>query len=338
MKKIVFVFLVIFLVPFLFAGGSKETGPAAGAEDQKFQLKWSGMMTPTHAWSIAEAEMSKEVAARTNGRITIEHYPAGSLGTQQQGIEMQRVGDLAFLTSGPSIFASYVPQTQVFTFPFMFNDLEHVKRVTKSPLIEKLFNEDVLGKTDIRTAAWWYYGTRNLTTKNTAAKTPSDISRLKIRAVDNPAAKNVIIALGGNPVPVAFNELYFALQTGVADGQENPITTIYDMKFNEVQNYMIKTEHNVHMGTVHVSEKVWKRFSEQDKRMFTELFEKYTLKVEELIKKQTEDNLKEMVAKGLQVVQPDREAFRRHAVDHINKVYGTDPKWADFLKQVLAIR
>jgi tripartite ATP-independent transporter DctP family solute receptor len=336
MKKFLVFILILLCAQTLFSGGSKET--VAPAEAQKHQLKWSGMMNQTHAWTIAEAEMCKEVSDRTNGRITIVHYPSGSLGTQQQGIESQRVGDLAFLTSGPSIFASYVPQTQVFTFPYMLNDRAHARRVIASTVIQKLFNEEVLNKTGIRTISWWYYGVRNLTTKNTAAKTPDDISKLKIRAVDNPAAKNVILALGGNPVPVAFNELYFALQTGVADGQENPITTIYDMKFNEVQKYLILTEHNVHMGTVHVSEKIWKSFSEQDQKMFMELFAKYEKRVDDLIDKQTQDNLKEMQAKGLTVMNPDREAFRKNAVAHINKVYGTDPKWADVLNQVLAVK
>ena len=201
-----------------------------------------------------------------------------------------------------------------------------------------MFNEDILRKSGVRTIAWWFYGIRNLTTKNTTAKVPSDISKLKIRSVDNPAAKNVVLALGGNPVPVAFKELYFALQTGVADGQENPITTIYDKKFNEVQKYLILTKHTVHMGTVHVSEKVWQKFSQQDKDMFTDVFKEYTAQVDQLIDELTEKNLNEMKAKGLQVVEPDREAFRKHALAHINKVYGSDPKWANMLEQVSAIK
>jgi tripartite ATP-independent transporter DctP family solute receptor len=337
MKKLLTFFLVLLIIQGAFAGGAAES-KAPDAAPQSFKLKWSGMMTDTHAWTIAEKAICEEVTRRTNGRITMEAYPAGSLGSQQEGIEMLRTGDLAFLTSGPSIFASYAPQAQIFTFPYMFKDREHVRRVIQAPVIQKMFNEEILNKTGVRTVAWWYYGARNLTTKNTPAKRPEDIANLKIRCVDNPAAKDVVLALGGNPTPVAFTELYFALQTGVVDGQENPVTTIYDKKFNEVQKYMINTEHNVHMGTVHVSEKIWQQLSEADRKMFMELFDVYTKKVDELIDQLTGENLKEMTAKGLQVVEPDREAFRRHAVAHITKVYGSDPKWTEVLNEVQAIK
>ena len=147
-----------------------------------------------------------------------------------------------------------------------------------------------------------------------------------------------MLALGGNPAPVAFTELYFALQTGVVDGQENPVTTIFDKKFNEVQKYMINTQHNLHMGTVHVSEKIWQQLSEKDRKMFTELLDTWTKKVDELIDSQTKENLAVMVKGGLQVIEPDVEAFRTHAVAHITKVYGSDPKWAEVLKAVQAIK
>ena len=137
MKKIVICLLALLLfLQYGFAGGSDESS-STGA-DEKIELKWSGMMTPTHAWAITAEDICDEVAERTNGRITIEFYPAGALGTQQEGIEMLRTGDLAFLTSGPSIFASYVPQAQFFTFPYIFKDREHVRRVVASPLVQKL--------------------------------------------------------------------------------------------------------------------------------------------------------------------------------------------------------
>lgn len=338
MKKLVMLLVLLLAFQVVFAAGTTETTAPAAAEEQSYRLKWSGMMNASHAWTYAEIEMCKELAELTNGRIIIEPYPSGTLGTQAQGIEMLMTGDLAFITSGPSIFASYVPQTQLFTFPYLFKDVDHVKRIVASPAIQKLFNEEVLNKIGVRTIGWWYYGTRNVTTKNTPAKVPADLSKLKIRALDNPVARDVIIGLGGNPVPVAFNELYFALQTGVVDGQENPITTIYDMKFNEVQKYLIMTQHNVHMGTVHVSEKVWSKFSENDKKLILGLLDKYTAKIEELIVTQTDKYLAEMVAGGLQVVEPDREAFRTKAVDYIMGVYKDDPKWKSILEQVLAIK
>lgn len=335
-KRIFCCILVLALTATVFAGGQREA--ADPTEPQRMNLRWSGMMSPTHAWVITAQDLAREVAERTDGRITIQFYPAGALGTQADGIEMLGTGDLAFLTSGPTIFSSYVPQAQLFMLPYVFDDLDHVRRVVQAPFIEEMFNEEILEKTGVRTLAWWYYGDRHLTTRNTPARTPEDVTPLKIRSVDNPVAQNVVLGLGGNPVPIAFDELYFALQTGVADGQENPVTTIYDRKFFEVQNYMIETRHNVHMGTVHVSERVWQSLSQEDRDMFVELFDKYTVQVDQLIEELTEQNLSDMKAAGLQVIEPDREAFRHHATSHINRVYGGDPQWSEILQQIEALR
>ena len=332
--KMVSVVLFIVLSSVLFAAGQAE--PAESEGQKQLNLKWSGMMTPSHAWAITAEDVCAEVAKRTNGRINIEFYPAGALGSQQEGIEMLGVGDIAFLTSGPTIFSSYVPETQIFMLPYVFDDLAHVRRVVESPLIQDMFNVEILEKSGVRTIAFWYYGDRNLTTAHTPARRPEDISGLKIRAVDNPVAQNVVRALGGKPVPVAFAELYMALQTGVADGQENPVTTIYDKKFHEVQDYMIETRHNVHMGTVHVSEKVWQSLSEEDQQLLTEVFAKYSEQVDDMIISQTKERLQEMVDAGFQVIQPDRESFREHATNHIMGVYGD--KWGYLLEEIDGMR
>lgn len=176
---------------------------------------------------------------------------------------------------------------------------------------------------------------RTLTTKNVPVYKPSDLAGVKIRCMDAPVWIDVIKALGANPIPVAFTELYLALQTGVVQGEENPITTIYAQKFYEVQNYIINTKHSVHMGTVHVSEKIWQQLSESDRKLILDVFEEYQPMIDQKIDEIGKIDLQKMIDSGVKVIDPDIKAFREYANKYIMDVYGE--KWGDLIKEIQAI-
>ena len=202
--------------------------------------------------------------------------------------------------------------------------------------MQTLFNDKVLKKSGVRTIAFWYFGERNVTTRNKEVRTPEDLKGLKVRSMDIPVWKNVVSSLGASPTPINFSELYLALQTGVVEGQENPIPTIYAQKFNEVQKYIIMTKHVVHLGSVHVSEQIWQKFSEADRAMIMKVFEEYRPEIDKRMDEKIESATKEMVAKGVIIVTPDLAAFKAHAETEFMKVYGA--KWGGIIKEIQAIR
>ncbi len=335
MKKVVMCAVVLsLLLTSAFAGGGREAPAAAKAAP--VELKWYQPEPAGHPWTDVGQLICDEVTKRSEGRLKLVQYPAGTLGTQAQAVEMLRMGSLAFLTSGPSILNNFDEDVQVFSAPYLFRDREHAYKSFNLPWVQTLFNDKVLKKSGVRTIAFWYFGERNVTTRNKEVRTPEDLKGLKVRSMDIPVWKNVVSSLGASPTPINFSELYLALQTGVVEGQENPIPTIYAQKFNEVQKYIIMTKHVVHLGSVHVSEQIWQKFSEADRAMIMKVFEEYRPEIDKRMDEKIESATKEMVAKGVIIVTPDLAAFKAHAETEFMKVYGA--KWGGIIKEIQAIR
>jgi tripartite ATP-independent transporter DctP family solute receptor len=309
-------------------------GPRPG--NTATELKWYQPEPAGHPWTDVGQAICDEVGKRSGGRLKLTQYPAGALGTQAQAVDMLRMGSLAILTSGPSILNAYDENVQVFSAPYLFRDREHAYKAFDLPWVQTLFNDTVLKKSGVRTIAFWYFGERNLTTKTRAVTRPEDLKGAKIRSMDIPVWKNVVASLGANPTPVNFTELHMALQTGVVEGQENPIPTIYAQKFYEVQNYIILTKHVVHLGTVHVSEPIWSKLPEPDRKLILDVFAEYRPLIDKKMDEKIDSAAKEMAARGVKILTPDMEAFRAHAVKQFMAVYGE--KWGGIIKEIQALR
>jgi tripartite ATP-independent transporter DctP family solute receptor len=330
MKKWFLIFLIVVMVLCMAISGYSVSCAA-----EPLELKWYQADSSEHPWVVVGELICEEVYKRSDGRLKMIQYPSGVLGTEYEAVDMLRMGSLAFLTSGPSILTSFDEDVQVFALPYLFRDKEHAYKAFKIKAVQDLFNDVILKKSGVRTIAFWYFGDRTLTA-NLPVYKPNDLAGVKIRCMDAPVFKDVIKALGANPIPVSFSELYLALQTGVVQGQENPIATIYDSKFYEVQDYIILTAHSVHMGTVHVSEKIWQQLSESDQKLILDVFEEYQPMIDQKIVEATKINLQKMIDDfGVEVIDPDMTAFKEYANEYIMGVYGE--KWGDLIEQIQAV-
>lgn len=296
------------------------------------ELKWGSGNSSEHLWSVASRQIIDEIYKETDGRIKISIYYAGVLGSEAEMLDMCRMGSLDILTSGPLILTSFFPPVQVFSLPYLFNDRKHVRETFKQDFIEEWFNDIILKKSNVRTIAFWYLGTRTLTTRNLPVYKPEDLKGVKVRCMDMPISKDCIAALGASSTPIAYNELYMALQTGVIDGQENPIANIYDMKFYEVQDYLIFTNHNTHMGSVHISELTWQKISEKDREIMLNAFDRGTQLIYELIDELDAKHIEEMKAKGMKTIEPDIMAFKKYAQEYIWDRYGDT--WGEYILKI----
>jgi TRAP-type transport system periplasmic protein len=276
-------------------------------------LQWGGVMSPTFPWSIAAIEASEEIYERTDGRIKIDVYHSGQLGTEAELIEQLVVGSIAMATSGPTILADYNEDLKIFTQPYIFRDEEHANKFYDSEIAREMFAK-AQEKSGVMTIAGWYYGTRHMTTaKGIIVQKPEDLKGIKIRCPDYQPSVIAMRALGATPTPLSFSELYMALQTGVVDGQENPLTTILDQHFYEVQSNIILTGHSVHMGTVHFSEKIWNELTEEDREIIREVVQSKRSDISDMINNLSREALLTFIEKRMNIIQPDVEAFREHA-------------------------
>jgi tripartite ATP-independent transporter DctP family solute receptor len=338
--KEISVFLVVLMVMLsMFAGCSKEKAPAADQasepEPEVIELGWAQPQPEGHPWTDYGQKICNEVFEESGGRIKITQYPAGGMGSEAETINMLRSGSLAFTTSGPTILNSFYGPSQIFAFPYLFEDKDQAYQVFTGPIGQRVYNDIILKASNVRALDFWYYGTRVLTINGVKPNKPEDLKGFKVRCMDNPVAKNVIGSLGASPVPVSLAELYMALQTGVVQGQENPLPTIYAQKFHEVQDYIVFTNHSVHTGIVYVSEQIWQSLSDADRELITRVFKRNKPLIDKAIEDEADRVLEEMKERGIELVYPDLKAFQEYSKNYILEQYKDQKDWMDLYQEVI---
>lgn len=277
------------------------------------KLKWAHVYEvsePFHKWSVWAAE---EIGKRTNGRYQIDVFPASQLGKEADINQGLKLGTVDIIISGSSFAARDYPPIGVGYYPFTFRNPDHLLKYAKSDVFADLAKgyED---KTGNKITALNYYGTRH-TSSNRPIAHCADMKGLKMRVPDVPAYLAMPKSCGANTTPIAFAEVYLALQNGTVDSQENPLTTIEAKKFFEVQKHIVLTGHIVdHLNTV-IAGKTWKSLSDADKKIFTEVTQEAAAKSTAEILKRENELADEFKAKGLTVTGIDRAEF----LDAVNK-------------------
>jgi C4-dicarboxylate-binding protein DctP len=196
----------------------------------------------THPKVVASNKFAERVNAELNGVMCVQVYPSSSLFGDSKELEALLLGDVQLLAPSLSKFGSYTPKYGVFDLPFIFEDIDAAMRFTQSKTGQKLLNamEDV-GFVGL---GYWMSGMKHFSA-NKPLLTPKDANELKFRVQNSDVAKAMIAAMGASPQPMAFKEVYGALQTGVVDGQENTWSNIYTKKFFEVQDGTTETNHQL---------------------------------------------------------------------------------------------
>jgi tripartite ATP-independent transporter DctP family solute receptor len=270
------------------------------------------------SWHKAALRFADMVKERTKGAIEVQVFPNGVLGNDPTIINAVRGGSLDIALTGNPFFTGLAPKLNVLDLPFLFRDRKHAAAVLDGPVGEGLRNE--LAASNLKALATWDIGWRNLTNNKRAVRTPDDIKGLKIRTTPNPAHVKAFQLLGAVPTPMAFTELFTALEMGAVDGQENPVTLILNAKFFEVQKHLTLSQHAFTTGPLTVNKG---KFDALSPDLQTALVEcgKEAARLQWTMNADSEaGSLAELKAKGMQVVESiDREASRKIVADETRK-------------------
>jgi tripartite ATP-independent transporter DctP family solute receptor len=263
--------------------------------------------TPVHKGVV---KMCEEIGKRTNGRIQVDIFPASQLGSARELMTQMIDGTLDLYIDGPGALATLVRPLSIFEAPFLARDFEHLRKMLGSEFARTQFRE-LEAKRNMVNVGAWYYGVRQFTTRNKALNTAADVRGLKIRVPEAPLYLDMIRALGGSPTPMTLSEVYLSLQTGVVDGQENPLPTINNNKFYEVQKYLNMTSHIIVPQLPLVNAKVWSSLAEADRKVFVDACAEGGKVNDELTRAAEAALLDQFRAKGMEVVRPDLASFRQ---------------------------
>jgi len=263
-----------------------------------------------HPVTLGALEAARVLVQKSGGRLRIDVFPSGQLGTGKELVQQVSDDSLDMTIDGPGQFGLWQKPLTIFEIPFVARDWDHLVNMMEGDWAKTQFKALADNQNLRKVSKPWYYGSRHFTTSNTALRTAADAKGLKIRVPESPLYMDMIRALNAAPTPMALAEVYLSLKTGVADGQGNPLPTINSNKFFEVQKYLNLTSHIVNAMVPLMSEKKWKTLSPADAAMVTEAFEAGGLASNTALRALESRLAGELKAKGMTVVESDRESFR----------------------------
>lgn len=295
----------------LSAGFIAASFVAAPASAQT-KLKWAHVYEVAEPYHTEAVWAASEIKKLTNGKYDIEVFAASQLGNENQINEGLGLGTVDIIYTGTSFAGSVYKPLAISGAPFMMRDFDHWKAYRDS----KLFGELAKGyddKTKHKVIALTYYGER-MVTANKEIKKPEDMKGMKLRVPPAPLYLMLAKSVGANATPIAFAEVYLALQQGTVDGQENPLPTIMAKKFYEVQSHVMLTGHITESLLTIVGGHVWSKLSDAEKKIFQDTLTQAAAKASDQIRASEQKIADELRKLGKTVVQVDREAFRKAAV------------------------
>jgi TRAP-type transport system periplasmic protein len=295
------------------------------AEAQVVQMKFAHFGEETHPSNLAAKQFAAKVEERTKGQVKITIYPNNVLGSPPEQAEQIRLGaiDMGLCTQGQ--LDKWVKAFSVVMLPFLYDDYDHVHRVLDGPSKDWFF--PLAEKEGFVILSNWEYGFRNLTNNKRPVLKPEDAKGLKIRTPPEMQLQVTMEALGAVVTKIAFPEVYMALAQNVVDGEENPISVIYSMKFYEVQKYLSLTRHIYNSMMHEVSKKSWDKLTPAQQGIFREESKLAGDYMRKLIVAQEAELIEKMEKAGLQVARPDLAPFRAAmgpAYEKIGKYAGED--------------
>lgn len=307
----VFVFVVLFCSVHSHAGA--------------IEMKLGHFAAEAHPGNIASKMFAAAVEKRTNGAVKVIVYPNNALGAPPEVLEQNILGavDMSLPTQGQ--LGKYSKKFNCVMLPFLYSDYAHADRVLNGKFMSWAGPD--LEKVGLVFLSNWEWGFRNLTNSRRPINVPADVKGLKIRTPPELTIQAAMEALGAVVSTISFKELQMALQTGVVDGQENPIAVIFHNKLYETQKHLAMTGHNYNTMVHVVSKRVWDKLTPDQRTIIREESKKAGDWMRKTIRSEEADQIKQLVALGVKITYPDKKEFTKMmktAYDRLKETAGEE--------------
>jgi tripartite ATP-independent transporter DctP family solute receptor len=270
-------------------------------------LKLAHGLDPSHPVHKAMVYMADRCQEISQGELRIEIYPSGQLGSEQQCVELLQIGSLAITKVSAAVMESFTEDFKVLGLPYVFRSKEHSFKVLDGEIGDELLLSTI--PFWIRGLCFYDAGSRSFYTIDTPINHPDDLKGLKIRVMKSITAMEMVKAQGGSPTPISWGELYTALQSGVVDGAENNPPSFYTSHHYEVCKYYSLNEHTMVPDVLIISEKVWKKLSEQEKKWLQQAADESVPVQRKLWAESEKESLDIVEEAGVSIIYPDKEPF-----------------------------
>lgn len=270
-------------------------------------LRLGHSLDQQHPVHQAMVHMQTRLASLSQGTMALLIYPGSQLGNERELIELLQIGSLAMTKVSASPLESFVPEMKLFNVPYLFRDRAHLERVLDGDIGQDLLRAP--SEAGLRGLAYYDAGARSFYTTERPVRHPEDLDGLKIRVQESATAMNMVSALGGAPTPIAWGELYTALQQGVVDGAENNPPSFHLSGHYEVSKYFTLDEHTSVPDILLISEFVWQGLTETQQGWVIQAAQESAILQRTLWGEATEAALNAVAEAGVEIIYPDKKPF-----------------------------
>jgi len=291
--------------PFVLRGARAQTA-----------IRWATVLGPTHPEAIMIKRISEDLRAKSNGRLVIQDFPGGQLGSPADQVEGTASGAITIVSEGAAAVGQFAPALSIIEAPYIWRDREHMAKALASPLLDDL-NNTLVSRRGLRIIGTLYYGKRHVTTGSKQVRTAADMQGFKLRVPPVDVFRAMAEAWGARPTPINFGELYLALSQGAVDGQENPLPTIQSAKLFEVQKFLVLTGHIITPRLILINERAWQGLSASDRDLLRAAVAAGSQWQDSELASQESAAVAQLQAAGMTVIEPDIESFRKPVLDTV---------------------
>ena len=292
----------------LLIGLGLATGLVAGASAQTV-LKLGYATAATSHYGVGSTVFCDDIEKGTQGRYKCQQFPASALGGEREMIEAVQLGTLDIVNTSTGPVGNFVPEVKIVDIPFLFRDYDHARKV-----LDGAIGQDILTKFPSKglvALGWTENGFRHMTNNKQPIVKPSDAAGLKMRTMENKVHMDGYRTFGIQPTPMAFPEVFGALQQGTVDGQENPIPVILASKFSQVQKHLSLTGHVYSPGLLITSPRLMNKLSDAAKKVFYDATQKAKVAQRKKVNDDENNGIAQLEKDGMSVVRKvDGQAFR----------------------------
>lgn len=337
-KRLTLLMIVLLMITTIVSGcaktpATKDEVESPAVSEEKIVLKLGHVLNEESPFNKGAEEFARLINEKTEGKVEIKIYPNALLGNDRELTEGMQLGTVDMAVCGTATLAGFVPRLQIFDMPFLFRDADHAYKVLDGEIGQLILSDfDEIGIVGL---SLWENGFRHVTNSKNPVNTPADLEGFKIRVQEIPLHIDFWKELGTDPTPMAWTEVYTALQQGTVDGQENPIQTIYTQKIYEVQKYISLTGHVYSPAAIMISKASMEELPEAYQKAIKEASIEAADYERNYIEELESKALSELPDLGMIVEEnPDKEAFR-DVVQPVYEKYGEKLDAKDIIQKIL---
>ncbi len=307
---------------------------ALPAAAQSITLKAADVHPPGYPNVVAVENLGKKLEAATKGRIKLQMFPGGVLGSEKEVVEQTQVGAIQVARISLGVLGPVVPDVNVFNMPFVFRDEAHMRKVIDGPIGEEILTKITNSPARLVALGYMDSGSRSLYTKKPVRK-PEDLRGQKIRMMGNPLFVDTMNAMGGNGISMGHTEVFGALQTGVIDGAENNPPTLYTSNQYTTVKYYTQTNHLIIPEIFVMSKVTWDKLSKDEQALVRKFSREAQMEQRALWDKSVAEYTQKLKAAGIEFINTDTRPFYE-ATAPVRAKYGA--QFADLMKRIADVK